>query len=362
MNHSRGKAPVAENDHDAETARYWDLVRLDIVGPAIAEATGETAWTNPSAELIAGGKSNLTFTLRSEVGEVILRRPPSGKLLPSAHDMAREARILTGLAGSEVPVPKVLLVDAEGEALGVPYYVMAKVEGRVIRDELPAGYAESEEEKARIADALVDALVALHRIDPAEVGLGDLGKPTGYLERQLDRWQRQSEKAAENVQIDEFGELARKLEATRPDTPTTRIVHGDFRLDNCILDHSDPGTVRAVLDWELSTLGDPLADLGLSLLYWGDSAAPPVPLVPSITNQPGWPRPDHLIERYCAATGADPALLDWYIAFSVFKFTAIAQGVFTRAAAGDMAGQSFDDGGGRELLRELVATGLDKLA
>lgn len=355
---------VAEGSKAASdnTGKYWDLVRPDVVGPAIAEATGEQAWTNPSAELIAGGKSNLTFTLRSDAGEVILRRPPSGKLLPSAHDMAREARILTGLAESDVPVPEVLLVDSDGEALGVPYYVMAKVPGLVIRDELPAGYADTDEDKAKIADSLVDALVALHQIDPEDVGLGDLGKPTGYLERQLDRWQKQSAKAAEHVQVPEFGELAKRLEASRPETPVTRIVHGDFRLDNCILDESTPGKVRAVLDWELSTLGDPLADLGLSLLYWGDSAAPAVPLVPSITNQPGWPRPDHLIERYCAATGADPALLDWYIAFSVFKFTAIAQGVFTRAAAGDMAGQSFDDGGGRDLLRQLVVTGLDKLA
>ena len=170
---------VEENPNAAsDTEKYWDLVRPDVVGPAIAEATGEQAWTNPSAELIAGGKSNLTFTLRSDAGEVILRRPPSGKLLPSAHDMAREARILKGLAGSDVPVPKVLHVDADGDGLGVPYYVMAKVEGRVIRDELPGLRTPVRDDRLH-AEAPDDLDVLAQVVGTGEYVLGAVGKHVG---------------------------------------------------------------------------------------------------------------------------------------------------------------------------------------
>lgn len=336
------------------------LLNPSAVGPRLAQTLGDPRWERFEASLISGGKSNLTFTLRSEAGELILRRPPTGKLLPSAHDMVREAHIQRSLAATDVPVASIVLVEDTGADLGVPYYVMDKVEGHVIRDVLPDGYADTDDGKKAIADALVDSLVALHHVDPASVGLGDLGRPTGYLERQIRRWLGQSAKAAPSVAAPRLSELAERLSASMPQAPEGCIVHGDFRLDNCVMDAVDPGRVRAVLDWELSTLGDPLADLGLSIMYWGDPDGPKVPLIPSLTSEPGWPKPQYLIDRYCAATGTDPQLLDWYIAFSMFKFAAIAQGVATRAEAGDMAGMTVGDLGG--LIVELVDAGIDQLA
>lgn len=344
---------TSQSEHEA--LPIADLLRPDLVGPRLAEATGDESWKDFSAELIAGGKSNLTFTLRSDAGEVILRRPPTGKLLPSAHDMGREARIQLGLGSTDVPVAQVLLNETTGEDLGVPYYVMEKVVGHVIRDELPSGFAESDDDKAAMADAQIDALVALHSVDQEAVGLGDLGRPDGYLERQLRRWLGQSEKAHESVRTDRLSDLAARLGESMPISPSSRITHGDYRLDNYVVDPGDPGTILAILDWELSTLGDPVADLAQTVLYWGDPDGPTVPLIPSLTTEPGWPGPDRLLERYCAATDTDPSEMPWYLAFATFKFAAIAQGVATRSLAGDMAGQDFGDIGPQ--IRDLVDHG-----
>lgn len=336
------------------------LVRPSVVGPRIAAATGDASWEAFTAELIAGGKSNLTFALTSATGrELILRRPPTGDLLPSAHDMGREARIQQGLAGTGVPVATVVVNETTGDDLGVPYYVMEKVDGHIIRDDLPTGYAADDDAKRAMADGLIDVMVQLHAITPESVGLGDLGRPEGYLERQLRRWVGQSEKANASVQTDRLPELARRLGEAIPDSPAARIVHGDYRMDNCVFDAQHPGRIKAVLDWELSTLGDPVADLALSVLYWGDPEGPSMPLIPNISRASSWPGPDHLIERYCLATGTDASQLPWYLAFSAFKFAAIAQGVATRADAGDMAGQSF--GNIAEQIVEIVEYGHRKL-
>lgn len=344
---------MAPNDTPAHDNQLEEFLRPAVVGPRLVAATGSSGWRDFSAELIAGGKSNLTFVLASADGDrLILRRPPTGDLLPSAHDMGREARIQTGLAGSGVPVARVVVNETSGDDLGVPYYVMEEVVGHVIRDDLPAGYAQDQRGKAAMADALVDVLVALHSVDPDEVGLGDLGRREGYLERQLRRWLGQSEKATESVQAPRLPDLAARLGESMPTSPPSRIVHGDYRMDNCVYDADDPGRIRAVLDWELSTLGDPIADLAQTAMYWADADGPAMPLIPSLSREAGWPPSSHLVERYCAASGTDPAVLPWYRAFACFKFAAIAQGVATRAAAGDMAGQEFGDIG--DSIRDLV--------
>lgn len=349
---------AGQAQQDRQTTEH--LVRPDVVGPRIAAATGENAWRDFTAELVAGGKSNLTFTLTSAAGQqLILRRPPTGKLLPSAHDMGREARIQQGLADTGVPVATVVVNETTGEDLGVPYYVMEKVEGHIIRDELPAGYATTADEKQAMADELIDVMVELHAVEPAAVGLGDLGKTEGYLERQLRRWLGQSEKANDSVRTDRLPELAHRLGQSIPTSPPARIVHGDYRMDNCVFDAENPGRIKAVLDWELSTLGDPIADLALSVLYWGDPDGATMPLIPNISRSNQWPGPDHLIERYCTATGTDASQMPWYLAFSAFKFAAIAQGVATRADAGDMAGQSFGNIAGQ--IVEIVEYGHTKL-
>lgn len=333
-----------------------ELLRPTAVGARLAEATGETAWRDFTAAIISGGKSNLTFTLTNAEGSrLVLRRPPTGDLLPSAHDMGREARIQSGLAGSGVPVAHIVLNETTGADLGVPYYVMEEVEGHVIRDELPPGFAEEDRDKEAMADALVDALIALHAVEPDEVDLGDLGHRSGYLERQLRRWLGQSQRASDSVRASRLPALAARLEEVMPESPGSRIIHGDFRMDNCVYDADEPDRIRAVLDWELSTLGDPVADLAQTALYWGDPAGPAMPLIPTLTTRPGWPGPDRLVSRYCAATGTTPDVLPWYTAFAAFKFAAIAQGVATRAEAGDMAGQEFGDIG--ESIRDLVDHG-----
>jgi aminoglycoside phosphotransferase (APT) family kinase protein len=321
---------------------WSDLVRLDRLGPALAGTLGDDAWRDSSAALISGGKSNLTFEVTSPAGVVILRRPPTGALLPSAHDMGREARIQRALQGTPVPVARVLLEDRTEELIGAPFYVMAKVEGHVIRSALPEGYAESAADKVAMADALVDVLVALHRVDPAAVGLGDFGRPEGFLERQIRRWNGQWEKSRTH-DVPAVDELGRRLAAALPASQRSTIVHGDYRLDNCLVRPDDPGRVAAVLDWELSTLGDPMTDLGLLLFYWREPGEAEPALTPAVTRTPGFPSRAHLAERYVAATGCDLADLAFYEAFAHFKFAVIAQGIAARVAAGVMAGQEFGD-------------------
>ncbi|HEY9563349.1 MAG TPA: phosphotransferase family protein [Nocardioides sp.] len=316
-----------------------DLVKLDRLGPALVEATGDDAWREVTAELISGGKSNLTFTLSSAAGELILRRPPTGKLLPSAHDMGREARVQAGLAGTDVPVAKIVLHDG-GELIGIQCYVMEKVPGHVIRGELPRGYATTDSEREQMAFTFVDTLAALHAVDQDAVGLGDYGRPAGFMERQVRRWTGQWE-ASRTHEVAEIDELARRLTKGVPGQERSTIVHGDYRTDNVVYAPNDPARINAVLDWELSTLGDPLTDLGLLMLFWRSAADGPLSLIPGITHLPGFPDRDAMLERYAATSGADLSDMGYYQAFAHFKFAVIAQGVSARSAAGDMGGQVF---------------------
>jgi aminoglycoside phosphotransferase (APT) family kinase protein len=317
------------------------LLRLDRLAPALVEATGKDAWSTPVAELISGGKSNLTFLLRSQAGELILRRPPTGTLLPSAHDMMREARVQSALAHSGVPVAEVVLADS-GDLLGVPCYVMSRIPGHVVRGELPMGFASSAQERQALSFAFVDTLAALHAVDPVEVGLGDFGRPEGFTARQVRRWAEQWAASAEG-DVAEIDELAGRLAATVPVQRRASIVHGDYRLDNVVLDTEDAGRVRAVLDWELSTLGDPLTDLALLSLFWIGAGEEQLSLIPTVTDLPGFATREEMVDRYAARTGTDLADFGWYRAFAHFKFAVIVQGVQARAKAGAMSGQDFGD-------------------
>ena len=318
-------------------------VRPDVLGPALAEALEDERWIELSFDLIAGGKSNLTFELHSDAGTLILRRPPIGPILASAHDMGREARVQRALTHTAVPVATIIFQDPAGELIGAPFYVMDKVPGHVIRDSLPPAYADSDADRVAIADALVDALLALHAVDPAAIGLADYGRPSGFVERQIRRWHGQWEQSKTH-DLPVLEELASALRGRLPaEAPRSCVVHGDFRLDNCLMDLVDPGRVAAVLDWELSTLGDPMTDLGMLLFYWKGPGEPAPLLTPALTQERGFPTRSHLVERYMAAAGDVPEDLEFYEAFAHFKFAVIAQGVAARVASGAMAGQEFGD-------------------
>ena len=320
---------------------HENLVRPDLVGPVLARALGDARWQRLQAALIPGGKSNLTFELTSKAGTVVLRRPPDGPLLPRAHDMGREARIQRALAGTVVPVAKILYEDA-GELIGVPFYVMEKVDGYVIRGALPGGWAETAADRCAVGDVLIDTLADLHGINPDEVGLTGYGRPSGLGERQVRRWSDQWERS-KSRDIPAVDELGRRLRENPPTGPGGSIVHGDFRIDNTILGKDMPPQVKAVLDWELSTLGEPLADLGMFMFYYREPTDARPRMTPAPTMQPGFPARAYLAERYAKRTGADISNLSSWVALAHFKSAAIAQGIAARVAAGSMAGQDFGD-------------------
>ncbi|HEV2088377.1 MAG TPA: phosphotransferase family protein [Cryptosporangiaceae bacterium] len=311
-----------------------------VVGPYLAEVLDEPAWTSCEVGLITGGKSNLTYRVTSAAGSVVLRRPPLGKLLPTAHDVAREHRVIAALAGSGVPVPAALHLCGDTTVVGAPFLVMQDVPGPVVRDSLPAGYAEAPSERRAIGHALVDTLATLHALEPAAVGLGDFGRPEGFLARQVSRWTRQWESTPSDP-IPSLDALAAALAGAVPRAPAGPIVHGDFRLDNTVLDPDRPGRIAAVLDWEMSTLGDPLADLGLTLVYWAEPGDPMVLPTGAATALPGFPSRDEIVERYAATTGRPVDALGWYVAFGYFKLAVVAAGIVARVRAGAMLGEGF---------------------
>ena len=324
-------------DADAHARAALDPV---VVGDRLASVTGNPAWRMLTVDLISGGKSNLTFELRSAAGTLILRRPPTGALLPSAHDMSREVRVQRALSGSPVPVPEVVHFDADGVDLGVPYYVMEKVAGIVVRDAFPDGFADRPEDRAALADGLVDTLTAIHQVDPQQVGLGDFGRPEGFMARQVSRWADQWERSRTHAvpEVDELIAVLGRVEF--PESPSA-IVHGDYRLDNCLLGADPSRPIAAVIDWELSTLGDSLADLGMLLFYWCQPGEPVPALTPAITSLPGFPSRARVAERYFDRTRDRGDDLPAFVAFAHLKFAVIAQGIALRTGAGAMAGQDF---------------------
>jgi aminoglycoside phosphotransferase (APT) family kinase protein len=319
------------------------IVRPTQLGELLADALSDDRWRQLEVDLISGGKSNLTFGISSAAGELILRRPPTGILLPRAHDMGREVRIQQALKGTGVPVPAIVLTQSEPGLLDVPFYVMERVEGIVIRDDLPPEIAADPAAITSIADSLIDTLAEIHRVDPRAVGLDDFGRPGGFAERQVRTWHRQYE-AASTRTVPAVDELHRVLSGyTWPDTARAAVVHGDYRLDNCLVTVDAPRVVGAVLDWEMSTIGDPLCDLGLLLSYWVQAGEPAPLLTPAVTQKAGFPTRADIEQRYARNTGVDLSDVNAYVALAHFKFVGIAQGISARVKAGQMAGQDFGD-------------------
>ena len=305
-----------------------------------------TAWLGQHApgitaplrfDLIAGGHSNLTYAVTDASGErFVLRRPPLGQVLATAHDMEREHRIISALGPTEVPVAPVIGLCTDSAVIGAPFYVMSFVDGTIVRD-VAGAEALTIEQRRNASTSIVDVMAAIHSVDVDAVGLGDLGRKDAYVERQLKRWYQQYQGSKAQTPGMDFGAVDRVhdlLAARTPDQQGTAIVHGDYRLDNCML--GADGAVSAVLDWEICTLGDPLADVGLLWVYWSDPGDSPALPQSSPTALDGFLRKDEVLERYARVSGRDLGNIDFYIAFGYWKLTCIIAGVYARYAGGAM--------------------------
>lgn len=300
-----------------------------------------------AVQLISGGRSNLTYRLDLDGGQVVLRRPPLGHVLPTAHDMSREYRVLSALTGTAVPVPEALAICQDADVVGAPFYLMRYVDGTVFRTE-EDGVLLSEGQGAEISGLLADMLAAIHGVDLAAVGLENFGRPDGYLARQLARWQRQWE-LSNTREMPGYADLVTRLTDRLPDQEKAEgtLVHGDFRLDNTIVQLTSPARIAAVVDWEMSTLGDPLADLGLTLSYWHDAGAvgPEVNIGASVTGLPGFFTRAEFAARYAERTGRDVSDIGYYIAFGHFKLAVVLEGIHARFLLHQTVGEGFEQNG-----------------
>jgi aminoglycoside phosphotransferase (APT) family kinase protein len=307
-----------------------------------------------SGDLIQGGKSNLTYSVTDGESTWVVRRPPLGHVLSTAHDMSREYRVISSLVDTRVPVPRTIALCEDHAVIGAPFYVMEYVHGTVYRTAVDTA-ALGRDRAHELSLSVMDVMADLHSVDPHAVGLGDFGRPDGYLERQVRRWRTQWEKSTSR-ELPGMTELHAGLAAHVPQSSGVAIVHGDYRLDNMIVDGHDQ--IVAVLDWEMATLGDPLADLGLSLVYWGLWLDPVGGGLFGKPPEPGsLPTPDELAGRY--ARRRPVGELGWYLAFGYFKIAVILEGIYYRHRAGQTLGAGFDHVGAMVPL--LVTRGVETL-
>jgi aminoglycoside phosphotransferase (APT) family kinase protein len=309
--------------------------------PEGIDRAGVEAWFGehiPSAEppltfeRISGGHSNLTYGVRDAAGtRWALRRPPLGKRLGSAHDMGREHRVVSALAATPVPVAPIAGFCEDESVNEAPFYVMEFVEGPILRGLAEAEVFPDEGDRHAIGERVVDTLADIHVVDPDAVGLGELGRKEDYVARQLRRWQGQWEKS-KTRELPAIDAVHERLAARIPEQGPATIVHGDYRLDNMIL--TPEGEVAAVVDWELCTLGDPLADVGLLMVYWPEAGEELVALGQPATLAPGFPKREELKARYAERSGRDLSQLDFFVALGYWKLAIILEGVYARYAAG----------------------------
>jgi aminoglycoside phosphotransferase (APT) family kinase protein len=302
------------------------------------------------------GHSNLTYSVSLGETEMVLRRPPFGSKVKSAHDMGREYNVLAKLHAA-YPTPRPLLFCTDESVLGSPFYVMERVRGVILRRNLPAELALPPETARRLSESFIDNLAALHGLDYAALGLGELGKPQGYLERQVRGWMERYQ-GSKTHDLPEVEPLSTWLRQHMPSQSAATLVHNDYKYDNMVLDPADITQVKAVLDWEMCTLGDPLTDLGTALAYWIDPDDPPqmqmVRWSPTIV--PGMLRRAELAQRYAEKTGSDLSDIVFYYAFAMFKVAVIIQQIYYRYFHGLTKDERFASLG--EVARTLMSVGL----
>lgn len=309
-----------------------------------------------SAGLLTGGRSNLTYRIEDGTRVWALRRPPTGGVIESAHDVVREYRVVAALQGTGVPVAPAVGCDQSGMVLGAPFAVVGFVVGRTVRSRVDVA-TWSDPDFARCADGLVDALARLHAVDPVAVGLGDFGRHDGYATRQLRRWSGQWQ--AMGAVDPRADRLLTLLAGRLPEQARTSVVHGDYRVDNVILDEADPGRVCAIVDWELSTLGDPVADVALMCVY-RHPALDGVLGVPAAWTSDGFPSVDQLRRRYEERTGANLPNWGFHLALAYYKLAVIAEGIAYRHRLGVTAGDGYE--GVAATVPVLLEAGLEEAA
>jgi aminoglycoside phosphotransferase (APT) family kinase protein len=290
-----------------------------------------------SGAVIAGGKSNLTYRITDGATTWALRRPPLAHVLPTAHDMTREFRVVSALRDTGVPVADAIALCTDADVLGAPFYLMAFVDGVVL--DLPDTVAGLTTDAARIAcEQLMDTLVTLHEVEPESVGLADFGRPEGFLARQVSRWHKQWQ-ASETQERNELVQVVDRLVTTLPEQSPAAIVHGDYRLTN-VMFRPDLTAIAAVVDWEMATLGDPLTDLGLLVVYQTLSAEDAF-VMPRMNPGDGFLTAQEMVARYAARSERDLAALDWYVGFGYFKLAVVAEGIHHRYLDGQTVGEGF---------------------
>jgi aminoglycoside phosphotransferase (APT) family kinase protein len=308
---------------DAVNVTEWMAERVEIEPPL-------------TFDLIAGGRSNMTYTVTDAAGQrFVLRRPPMGKLLPSAHDMAREHRLMASLADSPVPVPRMVGLCQDADVNERDFYVMWFLDGVVVRD-IEIGRTFSPEVRRKMSTELIATLCALHRVDIDEVGLGDLAKRSGYIERQIKRWSGQWEQSKQR-EIPLIDRVRENLTQRLPAQARTTIAHGDYRLSNCMMEPTGP--VAGVLDWELCTLGDPLADLAGLMGYWHDPSDPDAGGDNETTGLDGFLSAEEMAGLYAEEMQVDLALVDYYRGFASWRLACISEGVYARYLNGQQGSQ-----------------------
>ena len=312
-------------------------------------------------EQFPGGHSNLTYLLEIGGREYVLRRAPLGPVAPKAHDMVREYRVLHAVHPHFPPAPEVYLVCEDSGVIGAPFFLMERRRGIVLRTKVPPEVAAHENYASRISRAFIDCMVRLHSVDVQKHGLTMLGKPEGFVERQVKGWSERWERARTQPSP-EMDRVAAWLAATVPPSGAPTLVHNDFKLDNVMLDSNSPDRIEAVLDWEMTTVGDPLCDLGLTLCYWCSTLVPGTSLE-AVTTGPGWSTRDEFVARYAEKTGRDVSTLPWHETFGVFKLAVILQQIYYRFWRGQTTDERFRNFDQRvSVLTRLAAQMMEKIS